>query len=99
MDVPALSGFERGAPPADPATSPRIFTFKKSPFLKSLDTAAAAGLVEAIRAAPTSLCRVDLQQCGGALGDVSPNTTAFWNRGFEWNCPVIGGWIGVDAGA
>jgi hypothetical protein len=95
MDVPALSGFEMGAP-ADPATSQRVFTFKKSPFLKFLDTAAGAGLVEAIRAAPTSWCRVDLQQCGGVLGDVSPSATAFWNRGFEWNCPVIGGWTGLD---
>jgi hypothetical protein len=96
MDVPALSGFEMGAPPANPAMIPRAFTFKKSPFLKSLDVAAAAKLVEAIRAAPTFLCRVDLQQCGGALGDVSPTATAFWNRGFEWSCPVIGGWIGLD---
>jgi hypothetical protein len=42
------------------------------------------------------LCRIDLQQCGGALEDVPPHATAFWNRSFEWNCPVIGGYTSLN---
>lgn len=26
------------------------------------------------------------------MADVAPAATAFWNRRFEWSCPVIGGW-------
>ncbi len=96
MDVPARSGFDTEAPPSGPAPEQRLFTWKKSSFLKSLDAAAAAKLVEAIRAAPTSSCRIDLQHCGGAVADVAASATAFWNRSFEWNCPVIGGWIGSE---
>jgi hypothetical protein len=96
MDIPALAGFPSETPPEIPATNPRVFTFKKSPFLKSLDAAAAAGLMKAIRTAPTPLCRIDFQQCGGALTDCPPTSSAFWNRNFEWNCPVIGGWIGGE---
>ena len=96
MDVPALVGFPTETPLENPAANPRVFTFKKSPFLKLLDADAAAGLVKAIRAVPTSMCRIDLQQCGGAAGNVSPTATAFWNRNLEWNCPLIGGWIGGD---
>jgi FAD/FMN-containing dehydrogenase len=106
-DVPALGGLQSkaatasadprwGATPTNPASNQRLFKFEKCPFLKFLDATAAAGLVEAIQAAPTSLCRVDLQHCGGALSDVAPTATAFWNRDFEWNCPIIGAWVGPD---
>jgi hypothetical protein len=37
-----------------------------------------------------------LQHCGGAVGDVAPTATAFWNRPFEWNCPLIGAWYESD---
>jgi hypothetical protein len=80
-------------PPVTDA-SQRLFKFEKCPFLKGLDAKVAVQLIEAIRKAPTTLCRVDLQHCGGALGDVSRTATAFWNRDFEWNCPIIAAWIG-----
>lgn len=89
MDVPPLSGFPTGGEPEQPPAE-RLFAFKKSPFLRKLDATTAAGLVTAIRSAPTSACRIDLQHCGGATADVAPDATAFWNRGFEWNCPLIG---------
>ena len=106
-DVPALDGMQSeaatasanprwGTPPTSPTLQQRLFKFEKCPFLKSLDATAAAKLLGAIQAAPTSLCRIDLQHCGGALADVLPTATAFWNRDFEWNCPVIGAWIGPD---
>src|SRR5262249_51695682 len=106
-DVPALGGREAaagaasGGPrwgqlPTSPATNRRLFKCEKCPFLKPLDAHVAAGLMEVIRAAPTPSCRTDLQHCGGALGDVAPPATAFWNRSFEWNCPVIGAWVGPD---
>ncbi len=87
-DVPELSRSS-----AAPGTQGRIFKSEKCPFLRPLDAAAAARLAEAIRAAPNALCRIDLQHCGGAVADVSPTATAFWNRNFEWNCPVIGPWL------
>lgn len=96
MDVPALSGFPLATLPEMPSTNPRIFAVKKSPFVKNLDTGAAVGLIEAIRTAPTSLCRIDLQQCGGALSDISLKATTFWNRDFEWSCPIIGSSTGRD---
>jgi hypothetical protein len=106
FDVPALApgkaaaatpGESRwGEPQTNPQTQQRVFKYEKGPFLKPLDARAALGLIEAIRAAPTPLCRIDLQHCGGALSDVAPTATAFWNRSFEWNCPVIGPWIGLD---
>jgi hypothetical protein len=105
FDVPALGdvrtpsgspGQRWGESPPSPATKQRLFNFEKCPFLKALDATAAARLVEAIKAAPTRLCRIDLQHCGGALADVAPAATAFWNRDFEWNCPVIGAWHGLD---
>jgi FAD/FMN-containing dehydrogenase len=96
MDMPSLRGFQTREPL--PATAPqrRLFTFKKSLFLNRLDATAAARLVEAIRSAPTASCRIDLQQCGGALAKVPPTATAFWNRGFEWNCPLVGAWFGPE---
>jgi len=105
-DVPALDGVAShaaaaadprwGAQPASPALKQRLFKFEKCPFLKSLDATVAARLIEVIRSAPNSLCRIDLQHCGGALADVAPNATTFWNRDFEWNCPIIGAWIGPN---
>ena len=96
MDVPPLAGFPPTTPLEAPATSPRIFTFKKSPFLNGLDPAAAKFFINAIRSAPTSLCRIDLQHCGGAMGDVAPDATGFWNRGMQWNCPIIGAWTDTE---
>ncbi|HEY2760593.1 MAG TPA: BBE domain-containing protein, partial [Pirellulales bacterium] len=90
-----LTGFPSETPAEIPATTPRVFAFKKSPFVNSLDARAAAGLIDAIRTAPTPLCRIDFQQCGGALSDVSPTATAFWNRDFQWSCPIIGGYTDV----
>jgi hypothetical protein len=95
FDMPSLGGGDVPWPPPSPAPQP-LFKFEKSPLLKCLDAAAAARLVEAIRAAPTPLCRIDLQHCGGAVGDVAPTATAFWNRPFEWNCPLIGAWYESD---
>jgi FAD/FMN-containing dehydrogenase len=95
FDMPAVSGGDVPWPPPSP-TPKRLFKFEKSPFLKCLDATAAARLVEAILAAPTPLCRIDLQHCGGAVGDVAPTATAFWNRPFEWNCPLIGAWYESD---
>jgi FAD/FMN-containing dehydrogenase len=103
-EIPALDGKVAAAAadprwgelPATPRTERRLFKYEKCPFLRPLDARAAAGLVDVIRAAPTPSCRIDLQHCGGALGDVAPTATAFWNRSFEWNCPVIGTWIGPD---
>jgi FAD/FMN-containing dehydrogenase len=87
---PAMPAF---AMPSAVAPDARLFAFKKAPFVKSLD---ATALAEAIRAAPCPLCEIELQQTGGALGDVSPTATAFWNRDFEWSCPVIGAWLDGD---
>jgi hypothetical protein len=91
MDMPALSGFQTAELPVPPA-SQRVFAFKKCPFIKMMDATAAEGLMTAVRSAPTALCRIDLQHCGGAVGDVLRDATAFWNRDFEWNCPIIGAW-------
>jgi hypothetical protein len=103
-EIPALDGKAAGAagdlrwggPPAAPQAERRLFKYEKCPFLGPLDAQAAAGLVDVIRAAPTPSCRIDLQHGGGALGDVAATATAFWNRSFEWNCPVIGAWVGPD---
>ncbi len=103
-DVPALGSEAAGAaaaprwgePPDTPRTASRLYKYERCPFLGPLDARAAAGLAEVIRAAPAPSCRIDLQHCGGALGDVAPTATAFWNRGFEWNCPVIGAWVGPE---
>lgn len=52
----------------------------------------AAGLADAIRAAPTPACRIDFQHTGGALADVADGATAFWGRGAEWNVPLNAIW-------
>jgi FAD/FMN-containing dehydrogenase len=95
FDMPSAGGADTSWPPPS-STSQRLFKFEKSPFLRRLDATAAARLAEAIRAAPTPLCRIDLQHCGGAVADVAPTATAFWTRDFEWNCPLIGAWYGPD---
>jgi hypothetical protein len=92
FDMPSRGDDDTPSPPA----LERLFKFEKSPLLKILNASAAARLVAAIRAAPTPLCRIDLQHCGGAVGDVASTATAFWNRSFEWNCPVIGVWSESD---
>jgi len=93
--IPALDG-SMGAPGAVcQPTAKRVFVYVKSNFLrKDLDKKAAEILANSIKSAPTPLCRIDFQHCGGALGDVEPTATAFWNRGFEWNFVVSGIWIG-----
>lgn len=93
--IPALDG-SLGAPGAvcqDPKK--RVFVFVKSNFLKTeIDDAASAILVNSIKSAPTPMCRIDLQHCGGAVGNVEPTETAFWNRGFEWSVVITGAWFG-----
>lgn len=52
----------------------------------------ADGLAEAIRCAPTTMCRIDFQHTGGALSDVADEDTAFWGRSGEWNIPLNAIW-------
>jgi FAD/FMN-containing dehydrogenase len=52
----------------------------------------AEALAERIRQAPTRACRIDFQQTGGALADVSDTSTAFWGRSGEWNIPLNAIW-------
>ncbi|MGB2691076.1 MAG: FAD-dependent oxidoreductase [Thermodesulfobacteriota bacterium] len=93
--IPSLDG-SMGAPgPVCQPNDKRFFVYVKSNFLrKDLDKKAAEILVNSIKSAPTPLCRIDFQHCGGAVGDIEPTATAFWNRGFEWNFVVSGIWIG-----
>jgi len=94
MAVPGLDGTE---PPAVSYPVPgesRLYLFSKCPFLRpTLDVAAAEGLAECIRLAPTPLCRIDLQHTGGALADVPVDDTSFWGRDAEWNNPLNAMWI------
>lgn len=62
----------------------------------TLGRTVAEGLTEAIRRAPTTLCRIDFQHTGGALADVADADTAFWGRAGEWNIPLNAIWS--DAG-
>jgi FAD/FMN-containing dehydrogenase len=65
------------------------FFFGKSVFLDATPGAdLAAALAEQLRQAPTPACRIDFQQAGGALADVSDTGTAFWGRTAEWNAPI-----------
>jgi FAD/FMN-containing dehydrogenase len=79
---------ELPAPGAD-----RGWFYGKSVFTgPTLGSVIADGLVEAIRCAPTTACRIDFQHTGGALGDVADTDTAFWGRGAEWNIPLNAIW-------
>ncbi len=95
FDIPSFDG-HLGTPSAVcQLPEKRVFVFVKSNFLKKeFDDRASEILANSIKSAPTPLCRIDLQHCGGAVSDVEPTATAFWNRGFEWNFVVSGLWIG-----
>ena len=58
----------------------------------TLGPTVANGLAEAIRCAPTPMCRIDFQHTGGAMADVAEGDTAFWGRGGEWNIPLNAIW-------
>lgn len=58
----------------------------------------AAGLADAVHAAPTHACRIDFQHTGGALAEVADSATAFWGRGAEWNVPLNAIWDNADDG-
>lgn len=58
----------------------------------------ADGLANAIRRAPTTLCRIDFQHAGGALADVGDGDTAFWGRAGEWNIPLNAIWSDAEDG-
>lgn len=96
FDLPAADGTLPAPPQAGAPLDRRMFLVEKCPYLKALDAEVADKLVRLIRSAPTPLCRMDFQHCGGAVGDVAPTDTAFWNRDFEWSVPLIGAWIGPD---
>ncbi len=64
----------------------------------TLGPVVADGLVEAIRCAPTTACRIDFQHTGGALGDVDDTDTAFSGRGGEWNIPLNAIWSDASDG-
>jgi hypothetical protein len=89
MALPFPDGREPD-PVQPPAPGDRAgFFFGKSVFLDATpDAGLAAALTEQLRRAPTPACRIDLQQTGGALADVSDAETAFWGRSAEWNAPV-----------
>ena len=93
--IPALDGSMMSPGPVCRPTDKRVFVYVKSNFLKrQIDHKATEILANSIKSAPTPLCRIDFQHCGGAVGDVEPTATAFWNRGFEWNFVVSGVWFG-----
>ena len=102
-----LPGFSipgpHGEDPA-PITLPKPGTdrgwfYGKSVFTgPTLGPVVADGLVEAIRDAPTTACRIDFQHTGGALGDVADTDTAFWGRGGEWNIPLNAIWSEASEG-
>lgn len=79
--------------PSELDEADRLYAFKKGRFVRSL-AACGAELVRAVHDAPGPMCRIDFQHAGGALRDVDPQATAFWNRDFEWSCPIIGAWRG-----
>lgn len=92
MAIPGLDGTEPGTiPPASPDTpnGERGWFFGKAVFVgPTLDGGVAEGLTECIHAAPTTACRIDFQQTGGAIADVADGDTAFCGRQSEWNIPL-----------
>ena len=95
FDVPSLTGKLLEPPPPCQSVDARVFVYVKSCFLKKpIDDLGSKIITNAVRNAPNSLCRFDLQHCGGVVGHVKPNAMAFWNRDFEWSIVITGAWLG-----
>jgi FAD/FMN-containing dehydrogenase len=91
--IPGPAG-EEPAPISRPEPGvDRGWFYGKSVFTgPTLGPEVADDLAEAIRCAPTPMCRIDFQHTGGALSDVEDGDTAFWGRGAEWNIPLNAIW-------
>ncbi|KAI1157601.1 phosphoribosyl transferase domain protein [Nemania serpens] len=67
--------------------------FKRCLFLKEIGAAGVADiLVAAVEARPTRLCYVHLLHCGGAVGDIAADATAFGCRDWRFACVITGVW-------
>ena len=97
--IPGPAGQEP-APIALPTPgADRGWFYGKSVFTgPTLGATVADGLAEAIRCAPTRMCRIDFQHTGGALADVADGDTAFSGRAGEWNIPLNAIWSDASDG-
>lgn len=91
--VPGLVGEEPDSMKLAGSAEHRGWFDSKSVFTgPSLGADVADTVAELIRLAPTRLCRIDFQQTGGALADVTDSASAFWGRGGEWNVSLNAVW-------
>lgn len=67
-------------------------SFKRCVFLKCIGADVADILVAAVEARPSPLCYLHLLQCGGAVGDVAADATAFGCRNWDFACVLTGVW-------
>lgn len=94
--VPGLDGAVSSPGAAEDAPpEQRTFSLVKSFLLGApFEASSAAGFRACIESAPTPLCGLYLQHCGGAVRDVPPTEMAFFHRDFEWNLIVSAAWQG-----
>jgi adenine phosphoribosyltransferase len=75
-------------------------SFKRCLFLKHIGEANIADiLTAAVETRPTPLCYLHLLHGGGAVGDVSADSTAFGCRDWDFACVVTGVWPREQDGA
>jgi FAD/FMN-containing dehydrogenase len=76
----------------DPAFPPGRRNYWKSGFLRNLDDAAIAVLVEHFRHAPSPYAGFGIELYGGAVGRVGPEATAFPHRTYPFNILIFTAW-------
>ncbi len=68
-------------------------SFKRCLFLKDIGESSVVGvLAAAVATAPSPFCYLHLLHGGGAVGDVSPDATAFGCRDWDFACVITGVW-------
>jgi hypothetical protein len=93
LDYSAQPAFD--PPGSGEAVAGPIWCAEKCPLLGRVSPEVAGRVVELMRSAPTSLCRIDFQHAGGVMGRVAVDAMAFAGRAALWNVPIIGAWAGA----
>jgi FAD/FMN-containing dehydrogenase len=76
----------------DEGFSPGLQNYWRSCFLKELDERAVGIIVDRFATAPSPHSAVAVEHCGGAVGHVSANETAFHHRGARYNFLICAMW-------
>ena len=87
--VAAQNGATEASPPALP---PGLGVYLKSGFIDKVSDAVIGEMIHAFDQGPERLDGIGLGTLGGAITNVKPSATAYWNRDASWELILDGAW-------